>query len=306
MSRTVLSVAGTLALGLMVTPPVHAGGGWVNDPGQVYIQLGYSRKTATEAWDPNGNERTGLTEHDFRYGYLNGEVGIVKNLSANFLLTYLHGIEGEEVNKGLSDAWFAAKYAIHRGTWPMAVAVQMRTDYLYDLEGAYDRHLFSEGEEVETIDGEEVPEAEFRGVSPEWRGVLKEDYTLAYLVSRNIMGRGWASLETGYTFRTGAPADQIPLYLEAGIPVNIWGSTIKGTSYLVMSQGNDDPREPDDRFGSSANNNFNDASMWRLGASAFVPISRTGMTLEFGYNQWVWGESARQYKEPFLSIGYTH
>jgi hypothetical protein len=291
------SIAFVALLASTIPSRTDAGGGWVNQPGQAGLTFGFSRKTADEAWNPEGVVRSNLTKHDFRYVYVNGEVGIVNRLSALFLVTYLHGIEGEEVNIGLSDAWLTAKYAVARGEWPMAVAFQMRTAYLYDLEGPYDRHLYMEG------DGDPPP-AEFRGVSPEWRGILKEDYTLAYAVSRNIMRRGWATLETGYTWRVGAPADQWPIYAEAGIPVNLWSSWIKGTSYFVKSLNNDTAREPDDRFGASANNNFNDASMWRLGASALVPIPGSGVQLEAGYNHWVWGRSARIYHEPFFSLNY--
>ena len=43
--------------------------------------------------------------------------------------------------------------------------------------------------------------------------------------------------------------------------------------------------------------------MARLGVSFILPLGRSGTTIELGYNQWVWGESARRYHEPFLSIG---
>ena len=72
----------------------------------------------------------------------------------------------------------------------------------------------------------------------------------------------------------------------------------------IQSLGNDSPRRPDDRFGSSASNNFNDASMGRLGVSLLVPLDRNQRWyVEAGYNQWVWGRSARRYQEPFLSLG---
>lgn len=281
-----------------------AGGGWVADPGAVNMQFGFSRKTAESAWNPEGTVREDLTRHDFRYGYVSGEVGVVNRLSANFLMTYLHGIEGDEINKGLSDAWFGAKYQLMRSAWPMALGFNMRTDYLYDLEGPYDRHLYMEGDEID-VDGEDVVLAEYRGVSPEWRGILKEDYTLSYAVSRNIMSRGWASLETGYTFRVGAPADQWPTSIDAGIPLPYWNSSFKVSSLFVKSLHNDSTRDPEDRFGSSANNNFNDASMWRLGGGAIVPIGRTGMSVEAGYNHWMWGRSARRYQEPFFAVNYS-
>src|SRR5207247_816099 len=66
----------------------------------------------------------------------------------------------------------------------------------------------------------------------------------------------------------------------------------------------DSARQPDDRFGASATNNFNRASYLKLGASAIVPFgSNKEWSAEVGYNQWVWGRSARRYKEPYVSLG---
>jgi hypothetical protein len=75
-------------------------------------------------------------------------------------------------------------------------------------------------------------------------------------------------------------------------------------SHLEVSLGQESPRQPDDRFGSSANNNFNKASYWKLGAAVLVPFgNKKEWALEVGYNQWVWGRSARRYKEPYISVG---
>ena len=72
----------------------------------------------------------------------------------------------------------------------------------------------------------------------------------------------------------------------------------------VRSMGNDSPRQPDDRFGSRPDFNFNDASMMRAGVGLIAPLDSQGLwTVEAGYNQWLWGESARQYDEPYLSVG---
>ena len=144
-----------------------------------------------------------------------------------------------------------------------------------------------------------------RGVSPEWRGVLKHDYTLTYLLSHSFQeGRGWMNFEAGYTWREGAPADQVPVYAEVGYPLPWWGLTAKGAITYVRSQGNDSPRQPDDRFGSSAILNFNDASLGKASLAVIVPLNRRGLSLEAGYNQWLWGISARRYREPYLSLGY--
>ncbi|HWM91476.1 MAG TPA: hypothetical protein VN493_11990 [Thermoanaerobaculia bacterium] len=296
--------AGLLSLLSMLLVPAMGlcGGAWVPQPGDGDVQLGFSRKTASSSWDTDGetfrnlNGQGQVSYHDFRYAYLSGEIGLLRRLSTRFLVTYLDGFEGPhndlEQNTGMSDAWFGLKYAVAEGSWPMAVGATMRTAYFYDLPGAYNRALFdSQGQR--------------RGVSPEWRGLLKEDYSLTYLLSHSYLeGRGWMNFETGYTWRAGAPADQIPVSAEVGYPLPFLGAAVKGSLYYVRSQGNVSPRQLDDRFGSGAVTNFNDASMGRLGVSFLAPLDRSGKTnLEIGYNQWVWGISARRYREPFLSVG---
>lgn len=288
---------------LLVAEAGFCGGAWVPKPGDGDVQLGFSRKTASTSWNRDGdtfrnvNNQGRVSYHDFRYAYLSGEIGLLNRLSTRFLITYLDGFEGPhadlEQNTGLSDAWFGLKYSLAEGDWPMALSATMRTAFFYDLEGPYNRALFdSQGNR--------------RGVSPEWRGLLKEDYTLSYLLSHSYReGRGWMNLETGYTWRAGAPADQVPVSAEVGYPLPFLGAALKGTAFYVRSLGNDSPRQPDDRFGISATTNFNDASMARLGLSLMAPIGGSGTSLEIGYNQWVWGVSARRYREPYLSVGHT-
>jgi hypothetical protein len=111
------------------------------------------------------------------------------------------------------------------------------------------------------------------------------------------------NLEAGYTWREGAPADQIPVTAELGWPLPVMGAAVKGSLVYVDSLGNDSPRKPDDRFGANATFNFNDASMARAGVSFILPVGQSGTSVELGYNRWIWGESARRYNEPFLSIG---
>jgi hypothetical protein len=290
---------------LLIPAAGFCGGAWVPAPGKGDLQLGFSRKTASTSWDVNGDVFTNLTTvdgkrvisyHDFRYTYLSGEVGLFNRLSARFLFTYLYGLEGphadEEKNVGFSDTWLGLKYSLTQGDWPMALAATERTPILYDLPGAYNRYLFD-------------AQGNRRGVSPEWRGLLKRDYTLTYMLSHSYAGgRGWMSFETGYTWREGAPADQVPVYAEIGYPLPWWGMAAKGSLNYVRSLGNDSPRQPDDRFGSSATNNFNDASLFKAGVSLIAPLGSRGLSAEVGYNQWLWGISARRYREPFVSLGW--
>jgi hypothetical protein len=288
---------------ILVFPrPGSCGGAWVPSPGQGDVQLGASRKTASTSWNQDGdsfvnaNGQGVVSYHDFRYAYLAGEVGLLPRLSTRFLMTYLDGLEGPhaelEENRGLSDAWFGLKFALREGRWPMALAGTLRTAYFYDLPGAYNRYLFD-------------AQGRRRGLSPEWRGLLKQDYSLTYLLSHSYReGRGWINLETGYTWREGAPADQVPVSADLGYPLPYLGAALKGSLFYVRSLNNESPRQPDDRFGSGGTTDFNKASMARLGVSFLLPLGRSGKnSLEAGYNQWVWGISARRYREPFISFG---
>ena len=306
-SRSFRSIVLIVAALLAFPAAGFCGGAWLPEPGKGDVQLGFSRKTASTSWTPNGDVFSNLTTvagrgrvvsyHDFRYAYLSGELGLLSRLSARFLFTYLDGYEGPhfdlEKNAGFSDAWLGLKFGLTKGDWPQALAVTTRTPYLYDQPGAYNRYLFD-------------AQGNRRGVSPEWRGLLKRDYTASYLLSHSYReGRGWFNVETGYTWRDGAPADQVPLWTEVGYPLPWHGFALKGSVFAVRSLGNDSPRKPDDRFGSSATTNFNDASMAKAGLGVIAPLGKR-VALELGYNQWLWGRSARRYREPYLSLEYTY
>jgi hypothetical protein len=304
--KTILRSIGLLLALLLVPAAGFCGGAWVPDPGKGDLELGFSRKTASTSWDVDGDVFTNTTTvdgrkvisyHDFRYTYLSGELGVLKRLSVRYLFTYLYGLEGphgdEEKNVGFSDAWLGLKFALSQGDWPMALAATERTPFLYDLPGAYNRYLYD-------------AQGNRRGVSPEWRGLLKRDYTLTYMLSHSFYGgRGWMNFEAGYTWREGAPADQVPVYAEVGYPLPWRGMAAKGSLAYFRSLGNDSPRQPDDRFGASATNNFNDASILKAGVGLIVPlVPRKGIDVEIGYNQWLWGISARRYREPYVSLGW--
>lgn len=276
---------------------VHAGGAWVPEAGAGDVLLGYSVKTADASWNPRGDTRVSSSWHIFRYVYAGGEVGLGHDLSFRYLVLYLDGLEGPrgdmEHNAGFSEAFLGLKYQLVEGTWPMAIGLNVRTSYLYDLPGTYDRHEFDEDGNVD-------------GVSPEWRGLLGEDYGLSFLVSRSLFeGRGWANLELGYSYRTGNLSDEVPLYVEVGYPLPWQSLVLKGSYRWVQSVGNDDDtRAPDDRFGCSVNNCFPDASMMAVGASLFRDFgTERKWWAEGGFNQWVWGRSARKYEEPYFSVG---
>ncbi|MEA2691120.1 MAG: hypothetical protein QOJ16_507 [Acidobacteriota bacterium] len=287
-----------LAFCLIVPRPAAAGGAWVPDPGHGNVELGYSDKVASDQWDSSGHvfgHFPGGTRnyHDFKYGFLSGELGLVKNLSATFLIAYLDGLEGaknnQEHNAGLTDAWYGLKYKLRGGDLPMALSFVVRTPWFYDLPGPYNRHLFNS-------------DGSFRGVSPEWRGLLKYDYTLSYLISRPAFDGGWMNFQAGYTWRDGAPADETPVSFDLGYPLPFWHADLKLDAFYVHARGNNSRPQPDDRFGARPTYNFNKASMFKAGIGLWIPLGASAWAVDIGYDQWLWGRSARRYKEPHLSI----
>ncbi|HUO86667.1 MAG TPA: hypothetical protein VM617_04690 [Thermoanaerobaculia bacterium] len=297
MSLRNVVVAVVVCLAWLAPTLARAGGAWVPTKGDGDAYLGYSWKTADASWNPRGDTRVSQSWHIFRYVYTGGEVGLGHDLSFRYLVLWLDGLEGRrgnmEHNAGFSEAFLGLKYGLTEGTWPMAVAFNVRTSYLYDLPGTYDRHLFDE-------DGNED------GVSPEWRGLLGEDYGVSFLVSRSLFdGGGWTNLEVGYNHRTTNLSDEIPLYFEIAYPLAWQELKLKGSYRWVQSVGNHDlDRAPDDRFGCSPRNCFPDASMMYLGVSLFRDLGRNDRWYgEAGFNQWIWGRSARKYEEPYFVLG---
>ena len=285
-----------------------AGGAWVPEKGDGDIQFGYSRKFADSSWNPDGQTVHNTSNHLFRYGFINGELGLGNRFSVGFTALYLDGLEGApgsyEQNRGTSEAFLSVKFRLKEGTWPMAVMAHMRTSILYDQAGVYDRHTFLPDED--DIDGDgDVTEAIHQAVDSEWRGLLGEDYNLSYLASRSIFNGGWVNLGIGYTYRTGNLSDEIPLYGELAFPSGWEPLTIKGALSYVQSVHNESEiRQEDDRFGCSPTNCFPDASRGVVTLGFFFDLSQQRLWwLDVGYNQWVWGESTRKYGEPYITLG---
>lgn len=298
----------SLLLMTALATPALAGGAWVPKAGDGEAILGYSVKTANTSWSPQGDTRHHSSWHIFRYLYQGGEVGLGNSFSFRYSVLYLDGLEGPrgdmENNAGPSELYLGLKYQLRDGTWPMALSFDVRTSYLYDLQGPYDRHLFLPDED--DIDGDaDADEAVYKGVSPEWRGLLGEDYSLSLLVSRSVFGVGWLSVEGGYRHRTTNLSDEIPIRVELGYPLNRESLVFKASLDWIESVGNHSTdRAPDDRFGCSERNCFPNASYAVVGGSLFRNFgSEKKWWGEIGWNQWVWGRSSRKYEEPHLTVG---
>ncbi|HKY31362.1 MAG TPA: hypothetical protein VJV23_02415 [Candidatus Polarisedimenticolia bacterium] len=298
-----------ISMVIMAASAAQAGGAWVPGRGDGDITFGYSRKRADYSWNPDGRTVANNSVHDFRYGYMNGELGFGHNLSMTYSVLYLNGYEGAtenlENNRGTSELFLGLKYGLpQQGSWPMAVALNIRTSILYDQYGTYDRGLFLPDEDDLDGDGDDE-EAVENGVNSEWRGLLGEDYGLKFLASRNLFDHGWLNLEIGYTYRTGNLADEVPIYAEAGFPSGWAPMYLKGAVSHVQSVGNNsETRRYDDRFGCSPNNCFPDASRTVLTGGFFFNLGPGQIWYaEAGYNHWVWGESTRKYGEPYVTLG---
>jgi hypothetical protein len=301
--RVILMAAGLAA---SQAAPLLAASAWVPASGKGSVYFGFSRKTAASSWNAFGDTfdhttATGdLSWHDFRYLSSTAEIGLGKGFSVGFTGTWLYGLEGPKAapdkGVGLSDAWFSARWQLPRSVrsgWPVALVFGHRNPFAYDMPGPYSRFTYdAQGKQRE-------------GLSPEWRGVLKRDYSVSAAAGRSFAGyRAWANLEAGYTFREGAASDQVFVNGDVGYPLPWLRSHVKAASVFVHSAGSDSPRQPDDRFGSRADYNFNKASMLKLGAALLIPFGPGDRwSLEVGYNQWLWGRSARRYKEPYVSLG---
>lgn len=294
---------------LLFAESVWAGGGWVPKPGKGYVQAGYSRKTADYVWDAEGNKNFTNNFHDFRYGYFSGEIGLFKRVSGTWTMTYLWGYEGAkddmEENFGLSDAWFGGMFQLSEGTWPMAIRATVRTPFFYDQRGPYVRHLYNV-EPYRLPDGTLVVDSTFHVINnPEWRGLLKTDYTIAFNISRSILNyQGWATFEAGYNFRTGVPSDDVPVNLEVGYTLPVaFSPMVKVNLNGVFSVHNNDPvGDVNDRF--RATSSFNDASIIRGSVTVILPLGNRFFA-QAGYGEWLWGIGARDYTEPFASVYYN-
>jgi hypothetical protein len=115
------------------------------------------------------------------------------------------------------------------------------------------------------------------------------------------------SADAGFTWRQGAPADEIPVNAEIayGLPWKATDLYIKTGINWVQTLGNKSKSTSIDRFNfpPTSTYNFNEASMLRLGASLIWIAPGGRWSAEAGYGQWIWGRGARQYKEPFFAVG---
>jgi len=338
-------IAALAVLLVFVSSDLFAGGGpWAQKPGKVRLSVGYSRKTSGSRWingkldePPDSTLVDGLF-HDFRYGYLMPEIGIVDNLEFSALILYLWGYERVyerdpltgarepvwELNQGFTDMWLQLKYQFLDGDYPMAIQISSRFPDLYSEGGPYTRYIeratshqevrnINDSLQVVTVrDTAEVP-------SSEWRGLLKRDLGIHLLAGHSFGYDGYIQGELAYNFQQGAYADQIIFGLSGGYNIPL-GSGFTLTPKLAFDYtggvGNGGVPDSSDRFlfttpqevpGTNlkanlptANYYFNNARYGRLYGSAGIQYDR--YAFEVGGGRWIFGNGSAIYTEMYAQF----
>jgi hypothetical protein len=342
----------TIAVFLFLTcfaVDLYAGGPWALKPGKVKLTVGFSRKTATTRWrdgvlvDPPDSSTVDGMFHDFQYGYLYGEVGIVEGLELSATINYLWGYEAStrdpltnalrkdpatgrsqavwELNQGFTDSWLNLKYQFLEGEYPMAVMLSTRFPDLYDepshVYTRYNRRDYTVVYDSSMADGgDTVLRVQKTSVEPssEWRGLLKRDLALIVLAGHSFGNDGYVSASLGYNARQGAFADQVMFSIDGGynIPVsNDLAVMPKVLFDYTGGLGNGGIPDSTDRFGGSdsrglpaANMNFNNGRYGRLYGSAVVSFMEK-YALELGVGRWIFGNGSAQYWETYAQMTYA-
>ena len=314
------------------------GGPWVVEKGKTLLSLGYSQKTASQRWAPRSldtkNTTTGSDDtwgtdslqtnsnlvngkfHDFRYVYLNFQIGLMKNLELSGNINYLFGYEAissdpktgvkltsprMELNQGFTDAWLRIKYKLPTKL-PMAIEFNSRFPDLYDQPGhTYTRYNYQytnlEGKKDTTVEA-----------SSEWRGLLKRDFALIYHIGSSFLKNGdlFAQGFAGYNWRQGAYADQFLAGATVGYTFRVGkGIEIIPNIYTDLTYGLTNGGKPDisDRFqqGGRSNYYFNNSRYWRAYFNVYAKLTKN-IAVATGYGQWLWGQGSVKYSEPFAQV----
>ncbi|MDB5034165.1 MAG: hypothetical protein JWQ98_1406 [Chlorobi bacterium] len=328
-----------LLLGL-AAGELHAGGPWAAKKGKGRLTFGYSRKTAGQKWYGDGSSSTTPDDslldgkfHDFRYGYLSGEVGLFDHLELSGTLLYLWGYEkvgsnpktGKpipfewELNSGFTDAWLNLKYQFLEGEYPMAAMVSSRFPDLYDEPGPYTRYVsrfYTTPISTKTVDGRDstfLHKDTAVVASNEWRGLLKRDFGIHLLAGHSFGAEGYIEGELGYNFRQGAFADQLLFSIDGGYNIAVTNNLMVTPKLLfdyTGGVGNGNLPDSSDRFNfrvanvPQANFYFNNSKYGRLYGSAIISYD-DHYGLELGVGKWIFGSGAAKYTELYGQFSYS-
>jgi len=319
---------------------LHAGGPWAQKKGKTRITFGFSRKVAGSRWidgrldSPADSTLVDGLFHDFEYGYLGAEIGILDHLELSGTINYLWGYErattdpntGQyigphwELNSGFTDSWLNLKYQFLEGDFPMAVMVSTRFPDLYDEPGdvyaRYATRTYAEFVDSTTAEGLDTSFRAQRSIvepTSEWRGLLKRDYGVHLFAGHSFGADGYVQTQLAYNFRQGAFADQVIFSIDGGynIPVGSgWVVTPKAAFDYTGGLGNGGVPDETDRFyfrdaqgRPQANNYFNNGRYGRLYGSVIVAAD-DAYGVEVGAGRWIFGNGSAVYWETYAQLSY--
>jgi hypothetical protein len=279
---------------LAVAGEVSAAGAWVPDPGDGWFSVGFNRKSGDRRLDDDSSEfipSRGRT-HDFRYAYFSGEAGLLKNLAANWTVTYLWATESFDIpeenfsHDGFSDMWVGLRYQLKRGRLPLVAEFNARLPYLYEH---HDRYL----------------------------GVLKHDFSGLLYVERPTGSAGTFGGYGGYTFRQGSPTNQVRLGTYWVVPET--SSMIRKIPFRItvgldgfVSVGEPSPSDSSDRFSYRPRRptdvnyfTFNKSSWAKPWVDFSRPLGNTDFGFDFGYGMigpGNLGSNVHEYGDLYFSV----
>ncbi len=278
-----------------------AGGGWVPEPGEGSIRIGYNWKTQSDAMrrDIEGELYKALSSMnlDYRFLYLSGEVGVYRGVELSALVTYLWADEtvdstSEDPSRhyhGPSDMWVGLKYQLWGGDYPTAVSANVRLPYLYEASSTRNGHLLTE-----------IP------------GLMMRDYEIWASVSRSFDPTFYASFNSGFRIKEGAATNQILLSSDAGGSFPVAGTKVgaKIGVNCMFSVGEPEPSTSKDRFSGltlETDNHFfdfNDASFIQPQVGVWVDLL-PNVNLSAGYAFLAWGHSMVEHHDVVVQLGYS-
>ncbi len=327
-----------ITLLLVLVEGYSQGGPWVVGKGKSIVSLGYSRKTASQRWTPKTLDTKGTLSgdddtwgadslitapnlvdgkfHDFRYVYFNFQYGLFKNFEISGNINYLIGFEAStadpktgikypspimEKNAGFTDSWLRIKYQLPVKI-PMAIEANSRFPDLYDQPGhTYTRYNY----QYTNFEGKKDTIVE---AGAEWRGLLKRDFALVYHIGSSFLKDGalFAQGFVGYNWRQGAFADQFLAGLTTGYTIKLKnGMEIVPNIYMDLTYGLSNGGKPDtsDRFGQGGRKNyyFNNSKYLRGYFNVYAKLTNN-IAAATGVGQWLWGQGAVKYTEPYAQV----
>lgn len=286
---------------MLAAQSAWAGGGWVAEPGEGNIYLGYNWKSqpGTQRRDTEGELYTSLFNmtHDYRFLYLSGETGIIKGLEGSYLFTYLWAAEtvdsmSEDPSRhyhGWSDMWLGLKYQLWNGEYPTAVSGSVRLPVLYEGSSTRNGQLLTE-----------IP------------GLMERDWDLNVLVSRSFNSGMYTTATLGYRIKEGAAANQLLSSAEVGGTLGFTNDIVfvKAALEGVFSIGESRATTSKDRFSGLSLEaghhffNFNQASYIRPQLGLAVKVLPQ-VNIGLGYSYILWGYSTVVYQDVLVQLGYS-